>query len=215
VYLELSLSNILRVGGLVCGYSNIPIIGPLDFELKNGILAMYGPNGIGKTTFIRTLATLLNPVKGVILFNEEPILKLRENIYYIPETTSIPLELNSEDYLEFIGALFNNVQKETIADALEIMEMKHVAKVKLGKLSHGQKRRIQLASTLLANRLITLIDDPFIGLDDYAAEKLFTVLVKKLFEKGSLIVITSRVKLPEDLKQLVKLELDATKYQPM
>lgn len=208
------MSNTLRVGGLVCGYGDIPVIGPLDFELKNGVLAMYGPNGVGKTTFIKTLATLLNPMKGIVLLNEEPILKFRENIYYVPETTSIPPELKSEDYLEFIGALFDNVQKETIADALEIMEMKHVAKVKLGKLSHGQKRRIQLASTLLANRLITLIDDPFIGLDDYAVEKLFTLLVKKLFEKGAFIVITSRVKLPEDLKPLVKLELDATKYRP-
>jgi len=211
--LELKLNNVLRVGGLICGYGDIPVIGPLDFELKNGILTMYGPNGVGKTTFIRTLATLLNPLKGIILFNEEPIVKFREDVYYVPETTSIPPELKVEDYLEFIGALFNNTRREAIADALEIMEMRHVAKVKIGKLSHGQRRRAQLASILIANRPLTLIDDPFIGLDDYAIEKLFPALIKKLFENNSCIVITSRTKLPEDLKTIIKLELDAIQYR--
>jgi ABC-type multidrug transport system ATPase subunit len=174
---------------------------------------MYGPNGVGKTTFIRTLATLLNPLKGIILFNEEPIVKFREDVYYVPETTSIPPELKVEDYLEFIGALFNNTRREAIADALEIMEMRHVAKVKISKLSHGQRRRAQLASILIANRPLTLIDDPFIGLDDYAIEKLFPALIKKLFENNSCIVITSRTKLPEDLKTIIKLELDAIQYR--
>lgn len=211
----MNLNNVLRVGGLVCGYGSVSVIGPLDFELRNGVLAMYGPNGIGKTTFMRTLATLLEPVKGVILLNEEPIVKSREKIYYVPETTSIPPELKSEDYLKFIGTLFNNPKQEAIMDALEIMEMKHVAKVKLGKLSHGQRRRIQLASTLVTNMPLILIDDPFIGLDDYAIDSLFPTLVKKLFERGSrLIVITSRRSLPSELKSIITMELDATKYQP-
>ncbi|MGQ9479020.1 MAG: ABC transporter ATP-binding protein, partial [Thermoproteota archaeon] len=196
--------NLLRVGGLVCGY-DAPVIGPLDFELKNGVLVMYGPNGVGKTTFIKTLATLLDPIKGVILFNEEPIKKVRKDIYYVPETTSIPPELKSADYLEFIGALFDNPGKEDVENALEAMEMKHVSKVRLGKLSHGQRRRIQLASTLIARRPLTLIDDPFIGLDDYAVESLFPNLVRRLVEVSSCIVITSRKNLPENLKLDIKM----------
>lgn len=203
---------LLEVRELAAGYGDSPIISPLSFTLDaREILLIYGPNSIGKTTLFRTIATLLKPLSGSILIESEAAGKHKGKIFFIPETIDLPLKLKVVDYLRIISLLYGGGSVESILDELGLQKS-----LAIEHLSQGLRRRLQLASALVAKAKIYVLDDPTVGLDDYAVECLMPSIVSELANRGAVLLSTKEGRLIEVLSLLDKVKvIHALKYSRM
>ncbi|AEH24521.1 ABC transporter ATP-binding protein [Pyrococcus yayanosii] len=141
----------LEIKNLSVGYTD-PILKGITIVVERGEgINFYGPNGIGKTTLLKTISTYLKPLRGEILYDGIPIEKVKGKIFFLPEEIHVPIKVRAEEYLKAITSLYGaNVDKDGITRALESVGVLN-PKRKLGELSQGTIRRVQLASTLLVN----------------------------------------------------------------
>ncbi|ALV62336.1 ABC transporter, ATP-binding protein [Thermococcus sp. 2319x1] len=181
----------LKVSNLVAGYGKTPIIGPISFRVERGnAIILYGPNGTGKTTLLKTLATLLRPLDGKMELNGRPIHRVKNKIFLLDERVNLPKSLRAIEYMKVISALYG-VFSEDYSDLLKRFGID--PSTLISHLSQGQQRRLQLATTLSAKSAeLFLIDDPTVGLDDYSVEILIPWLVEQLRRMEKIVVITTR-----------------------
>jgi len=169
---------------------------------------VYGPNGVGKSTLLKTLATILKPLRGSVLLMGEDAVKHREEIFYVPESITLPERLKVRDYLNVVSLLYNGGE---IDEALKIVALP--GDVRVNTLSQGLRRRLQLASVFVARARVYIIDDPTVGLDDYAAEHLVPSILGEVAERGALIVSTKERRLTEAVAVLKNVKmLNALEY---
>ncbi|QOJ79089.1 ABC transporter ATP-binding protein [Infirmifilum lucidum] len=205
----------LSVDSLVAGYSGNPVIGPVSFSLQRGeALLVTGPNGVGKTTLLKTIATVLKPLSGSMTLFGADIRKQRRRIFFLEERVNLPLSLTPVEYLRVIGSVYG-----VDADFTGLPARFGVPRgTPMSKFSQGQRRRVQLAGAYVASKSADLIilDDPLVGLDDYSVEALVPLLVSELLEQGRIVVVSTKMRelerlLSERIPGRLKI-LDALKY---
>ncbi|AFL67178.1 ABC transporter ATP-binding protein [Desulfurococcus amylolyticus] len=209
----------LVVKDLVCGYSKkTAIIGPISFELGMGnVLIFQGPNGVGKSTLLKTLATILKPISGSLLIQGRPAEKMRNKIFFLQEAVDVPQEFTAIDYLMVVASFYNtSVSRDHVAEILVDVAGIPSPRIRLGKMSQGQRRRVQLASALLPlkNVYVFILDDPGVGLDEYAKLNTVPYIVSELAKRGCVVVSTRDAQVAASIKEKVanaRIE-DATKY---
>jgi len=154
-------------------YARTIAVDQISFEVAKGqIVGFLGPNGAGKTTTMRMLTCFLPPSAGtatVAGFDvlEQP-LEVKKRIGYLPETPPIYPEMETEEYLKFVGKLKGipnaDLQKRVdyVSDRCAIADVK---KKLLGKLSKGYRQRVGLAQAIIHNPDVLILDEPTAGLD--------------------------------------------------
>lgn len=187
----------LRVEGVSAGYGAQVALENVSFEAVCGhTLALIGPNGAGKSTLLNTLAGLIRPMAGSILWNGKPLREHKREIAYVPQRNevdwSFPLtvhELVEMGRYPSLGAwnAFSAHDREIVARALDSMKLGALSDRQIGELSGGQQQRVFLARALAQEAHILLLDEPFTGLDVPGTENL-TVLLRELASEGRLII---------------------------
>jgi ABC-2 type transport system ATP-binding protein len=154
-------------------YARTTAVDQISFEVAKGqIVGFLGPNGAGKTTTMRMLTCFLPPSAGtaqVAGFDvlEQP-LEVKRRIGYLPETPPIYPEMETAEYLRFVGKLKGlsgaKLQKriDYVCDRCAIADVK---KKLLGKLSKGYRQRVGLAQAIIHNPDVLILDEPTAGLD--------------------------------------------------
>ena len=154
-------------------YARTTAVDQITFEVAKGqIVGFLGPNGAGKTTTMRMLTCFLPPSAGtatVAGFDvlEQP-LEVKKRIGYLPETPPIYPEMDTTEYLKFVGKLKGlsgaELQKRVdyVCDRCAIADVK---KKLLGKLSKGYRQRVGLAQAIIHNPDVLILDEPTAGLD--------------------------------------------------
>src|ERR1700729_2855633 len=139
---------------------------------KGQIGGFLGPNGAGKTTTMRMLTCFLPPTSGTATVAgldvlEQP-LEVKKRIGYLPETPPIYPEMETEEYLRFVGKLKGlsgpDLQKR-VDYACDRCAVADVKKKLLGKLSKGYRQRVGLAQAIIHNPDVLILDEPTAGLD--------------------------------------------------
>ena len=163
----------IRVNELTKRYARTVAVDQISFEVTKGqIVGFLGPNGAGKTTTMRMLTCFLPPSAGtanVAGFDvlEQP-LDVKKRIGYLPETPPIYPEMETAEYLKFVGKLKGlsgaDLQKrvEYVCERCAIADVK---KRLLGKLSKGYRQRVGLAQAIIHNPDVLILDEPTAGLD--------------------------------------------------
>src|SRR5579862_9705158 len=163
----------ISVKNLTKRYARTTAVDQISFSVAKGeIVGFLGPNGAGKTTTMRMLTCFLPPSAGtanVAGFDvlEQPM-EVKKRIGYLPETPPIYPELETVEYLRFVGKLkgLSGAELEKRVDYVcERCAIADVRKKLLGKLSKGYRQRVGLAQAIIHNPDVLILDEPTAGLD--------------------------------------------------
>jgi ABC-2 type transport system ATP-binding protein len=163
----------ITVNELSKRYARTIAVDQISFEVAKGqIVGFLGPNGAGKTTTMRMLTCFLPPTAGtatVAGFDVlEQSLEVRKRIGYLPESPPIYPEMETVEYLKFVGKLKGlsgaDLQKRVdyVCDRCAVADVKNKL---LGKLSKGYRQRVGLAQAIVHNPDVLILDEPTAGLD--------------------------------------------------
>ena len=189
----------IKVENLTKRYAGQPAIQDLSFEVSQGeIMGFLGPNGAGKTTTMRILAGFMPPTSGratVAGFDVfEQSLQARAHLGYMPENVPLYSDMRVTEYLNYRAAL-KGVQHrrvaERVGDVEELCGLKDVKKKLIGTLSKGYRQRVGLADALLAEPDLLILDEPTIGLDVVAKQRVRDFLIEINRERGVTVLLTT------------------------
>ena len=189
----------LRADNLIKSYERRTIIENISFQVEQGkIVGLMGPNGAGKTTSFYITVGLLSPDSGSIVLNNKIITKLPLHkraslgIAYLPQNGCIFKKLTVEQNLlgvmELVG--LKKPQRLFLLDKLlEQFKIAYIRKSLGASLSGGEKRRVEIARTLVLKPKFLLLDEPFAGVDPVTVQDLQSILLS-LKNDGLGILIT-------------------------
>jgi len=193
----------IKTDNLTKVYGELYALKGLNLELNQGDLFGYiGPNGSGKTTTMRILATLLQPtwgeayVCGYSIYTHPK--EIRRLIGFMPDFFGVYDDMKVIEYLEFFAAAYRirGAQRRKTCDrVLELVELGYKRDAFVTSLSRGMTQRLGLARVLLHDPQVLLLDEPASGLDPRARIEIRTLL-KELRKLGKTILVSSHI-LPE------------------
>jgi ABC-2 type transport system ATP-binding protein len=144
----------------------------VSFNLNDGIVGLVGPNGAGKSSLMRILATVARPSAGSVHWDGVDVVRnpraLRTMLGYLPQDAGVYPHLDAREFLRYIAALKGLDARRTREQANELIEsldLAPVAKRPLGTLSGGNRQRVAIASALLGDPQLLIVDEPTVGLD--------------------------------------------------
>ena len=190
---------VLQSKGLVKIYNKRKVVNQVSVKVRQGeIVGLLGPNGAGKTTTFYILTGMIRPNSGEVLLNDRVITSLpmykraRRGVAYLPQEASIFRKLTVEENLLAIMQMIGtpkNEQKQLTERFLDELNISHIAKSKGFQLSGGERRRTEIARTLVNNPRFILLDEPFAGVDPIAVEDIQNI-VHGLKDRGIGVLIT-------------------------
>jgi ABC-2 type transport system ATP-binding protein len=193
--MELNNDTII-ISGLSRHYENVIALDNLNLTInRNELFGFIGPDGAGKTSLFRIMATLLFPTHGkVSLFGKDVVNDykvLRNNIGYMPGKFSLYQDLTVEENLNFYATVFGTTIQENyhlIKDIYSLLEP--FKNRRAGKLSGGMKQKLALSCALIHKPELLILDEPTTGVDAVSRKEFWEMLVR-LKDAGITIVVST------------------------
>ncbi|UQS85254.1 ABC transporter ATP-binding protein [Apilactobacillus apisilvae] len=190
----------LEVSHLVGGYSQIPVLKDISFNIKDGeLVGLIGLNGAGKSTTINHIIGILTPFSGDIKINgtaiDKDINKYKQQIAYIPEVPILYKELTLKEHIETTIMAYQLDENEAWQRAKELLKMFRLDN-KLEwfpiNFSKGMRQKVMIVCAFITNAKLFIIDEPFLGLDPLAVNDLLN-LINNQKKQGSSILMSTHV----------------------
>lgn len=159
----------IEVKNISKSYGAQKALNDISFSVNKGeIVGFLGPNGAGKSTLMKILTTYIEADKGTAIVNgfdaKSQQLNVQKSIGYLPEHNPLYLDLYVREYLEFNAAIYK-ISKEKIDEVIQLTGLTPEAHKKIGQLSKGYRQRVGLATALLHDPEVLILDEPTTGLD--------------------------------------------------
>ncbi|MEM9075682.1 MAG: gliding motility-associated ABC transporter ATP-binding subunit GldA [Bacteroidota bacterium] len=228
--MSITVSNISKTFGVQKALNQI------SFSVDKGeVVGFLGPNGAGKSTMMRILTTYYEADEGEALVNGHNVTtaqkQVQQSIGYLPEHNPLYLEMYVKEYLQYNASVYK-VSKSRIAEVIEQTGLTPEANKKIGQLSKGYRQRVGLATALLHDPEVLILDEPTTGLDpnqlieirklirQIGKEKtilLSTHIMKEveavcdrviIINKGELVADKALNELRESEEQIIEVEFD-------
>lgn len=174
------------------------IIKGVSLDIHSGeVVGLLGPNGAGKTTTFYLICGLVEPTEGNIVLDDRDITKLplhkkaQSGIGYLPQETSIFRDLSVEENLYTVSELYYSKEEgdQVVEDLLEKFNIEPIRKRKGINLSGGERRRVEIARSLVAKPKFLFLDEPFAGVDPVNKGEI-SHLIRQLVNENIGVVIT-------------------------
>ena len=190
----------LQLNNVTAGYTKVPVITDITFDVNPGeICGLIGLNGAGKSTTIKTIIGQLTPFSGRVEVEKLSILEnqrgYRQSIAVIPESPVLYEELTFREHIEFVARSYNQMNEETMAHAMELVEAFRLTKQLdwfPAYFSKGMKQKVLIVCALMLEVPVYVVDEPFLGLDPLGIRTLLQVLKEKK-DKGAAILMSTHV----------------------
>ncbi len=193
-------------------YGVRPVLKRINLRIEAGeLVVIVGPNGMGKSTLLGVIGGALQPQHGQVLIegnqrrrSVEEELAIRRRAIYLPDQAWLPPQRTGREFLLSVGHLYDIDMDRLIEHVnrlLELFELASQGDWNIGSYSAGQQKKIALASALVTEAPILLLDEPFSGgLDPSGLLALKRVLKRRVGDQGGTVVLTSPV--PEIVEEI-------------
>ena len=189
----------LHATKLIKTYSKRNVVDGVSIQVNRGeVVGLLGPNGAGKTTSFYMITGMVQPNSGRIFLDDteithEPMYKrARNGVGYLAQEASVFTKLSVEDNLKLVlqmTDLSSVEQNEKLETLLNEFSITHIRKSIAMTLSGGERRRTEIARSLVMDPDFILLDEPFAGIDPIAVEEIQKI-IKGLKERGIGVLIT-------------------------
>lgn len=204
--------RVIELQNITQHYGVRPILKDLTLEIPAGqVVAIVGPNGMGKSTLLGVLAGTLTPQKGRVLIDGlvrrgsvDEELQIRRQTVYLPDRPWLPARRTGREYLLAVGRLYGVDDErlmEHVERLLDVFELQKIADAPIRSYSNGQQKKAALASVFVTEAPTLLLDEPFGGgLDPSGILVLKHMLRHRVVHEKKTVVLTTPV--PELLEEL-------------
>ena len=193
-------------------YGVKPILRDVSLKVEPGeLVAVMGPNGMGKSTLLGLMAGVLWPIKGYVEIDghrrrnsvEEEI-EIRKKVLYLPDNPYLPLYNTGREFLLALGRLYE-VEEERLLDhaeqLLKLFDLHENADAPIRAYSTGQKKKLGICSALVSEASILILDEPFSGGLDSSALMALSQVLQRLADRKDVTVVMA-VPVPELVESL-------------
>lgn len=193
------MNSTLRAEGLYKSYAGREVVSGVDLEVSSGqVIGLLGPNGAGKTTSFYMVVGLASPDQGTVFLDDRELTDLpmyrraRSGISYLPQEASVFRKLTvAENLLAILETLdlTASERQERLEELLADLNIGHIRDSKGYALSGGERRRVEIARSLVLEPAFLLLDEPFAGIDPIAVIDIQKI-ISQLKERGIGILIS-------------------------
>jgi bacitracin transport system ATP-binding protein len=192
------MNMVLQTVGLTKQYGTQFAVQNLNLNVEQGkIYGLLGRNGAGKTTTIRMVTGLLEPSAGeVILFGEKmktPTKRVFRRVGALIESPAFYENLTAKENLQIIADLRGTQSKNSVEDALELVNLQNETKKKVKQFSLGMKQRLGIAMAMMHNPEFIILDEPTNGLDPIGIQQIRMLIKRLSAENGVTVLISSHI----------------------
>lgn len=186
----------IKVDNIIKTYGTVKALKNVSFEVNKGeLFGLIGPDGGGKTSLMRILATLILPDSGAATIDGHDVVKdyqyIRNNIGYMPGRFSLYQDLTMEENLQFFATIFGTTIKENYALIKPIYsQIEPFKKRKAGALSGGMKQKLALSCALIHRPDVLILDEPTTGVDAVSRVE-FWEMLKELKQYNITIMVST------------------------
>lgn len=193
------MANILEIKGLTKKYGKKLALNNFDLEVEGGkAIGILGPNGSGKTTFIKVLTGLIHETSGTILIDgEEPGTYTKSIVSYLPDRNFLYKWMNIKDAINFYNDFYINFDEKKAYELLEFMKLdKNMA---IDDMSKGMKEKLNLALVLSRKAKLYILDEPIAGVDPIARDQILDAIINNYSKDSTILITTHLVKDMENI----------------
>lgn len=194
------MKAVLEVTDLEKSYGRRRVVDGVSFHVGEAeIVGLLGPNGAGKSTSFKMTCGIVKPDRGKVMLNgldvtHWPLFRRASEggMGYLAQESSVfrklTVEQNISSLFELLGVPYRE-RKERTQRLLEDFEITKISKSKAGRLSGGERRRLEIARCLISDPKIIMLDEPFAGIDPVTVQNIQGI-IGKLRERGIAVLIT-------------------------
>ena len=193
-------TNLIQTQDLVKRFGEKMAVDQVTFQVAAGeVFGFLGPNGAGKTTTIKMIVGLLQPTSGSVEvagfdIQEQP-LQAKAVCGYLPDTPNLYPKHTARELLRFVGDLYEINQEQVerrSQELLRLFELTDAADDPIDTYSHGMQQKTALASALIHDPQVLVMDEPTVGLDPRSA-RLIKDILRQLAERGAAIFLSTHI----------------------
>jgi len=199
--------NTLLINDLTKTYPNgVKALDGINLKITNGMFGLLGANGAGKSSLMRTIASLQEPSSGSISFNNIDVIEqpheIRKQLGYLPQEFGVNPKISAEKLLNHLailkGILNKKERKEQVTALLQQVNLYQHRKKAVYTFSGGMRQRFGIAQALLANPKLIIVDEPTAGLDPEESNRFLNLLS----EIGENVIVILSTHIVEDVRDL-------------
>lgn len=185
----------IKVENLTKEFKDSLILNDINLEFQEGkVYGLVGPNGSGKSVLLKIICAFYMPTQGKVLIdgvNYNDGNNFPPNLRALIDKPSFIPDLSGFENLKLLANIQNLINDDDIINTLKIVNLYEEKDKKFYKYSMGMKQKLGIASVLMEDPKIMILDEPFNGIDDKSKSKLFEYLAK--IKKNKIIIISSHI----------------------
>lgn len=194
------MSEILKAESLCKNYGGLSALDNVSLSIENGkIIGLLGPNGSGKTTFIKIINGLLRPTSGRVLINgSEPGIETKKQVAYLPDNSYLNSWMTVEQIIDMFTDFYEDFRPKLAYEMLDRLGIKPGAKLK--NLSKGNKEKVCLILVMSRNALLYVLDEPIAGVDPATRDYVISTIINNYNPEASVLISTHLI---SDIEQVL------------
>lgn len=194
------MSELLTCRNLTKNYGGLIALNNISLKVESGkIIGLLGPNGSGKTTFIKIINGLLTPTSGEVLINgNKPGVETKKQVAYLPDNSYLNSWMTVEQIVNMFSDFYADFRPQLAYEMLSRLGI--TPKAKLKTLSKGNKEKVCLILVMSRNALLYVLDEPIAGVDPATRDYVISTIINNYNPEASVIISTHLI---ADIEQVL------------